>query len=464
MKYTDFIAQKLKANILSGFTISHDQLNSIMLPHQKDLVAIALKTGRYCIWADTGLGKALMGLEWSRHVCDRTNKPVLIVAPLGVAHQIVEVEAVKFGYEAKFIESDSDVFQGINVTNYEKLDRFDLSVFSGVVLDESSCLKSYQGKVRNFIIESFANTPYKLACSATPAPNDHTELGNQCEFVGALTMDEMLAEYFVHDGGSTQDWRLKKHAQDKFWQFVSSWAAYISNPAQLGYDGDAYVLPPIEYKEYIVGEWSDLTREGELLKHQATGLSEQREIRKLSINERCQKVLEIINQNPDESWLVWCETNDESALISKMVTGIVEVKGADPENHKKDSLIGFSKGEIKRLISKAKIAGFGMNFQICHNVIYVGLTHSHEQFYQSVRRVYRFGQTNTVNVHIIQHVLDGAIISNLQKKEKAAKELADSLTKKLMLGVAREQKDYCPTVTMKLPKWVQSVDVDEIAA
>jgi hypothetical protein len=454
MKYTDFIAQKLKTNISSGFVVTHDQLNPVMLPHQKDLVAIALKTGRYCIWADTGLGKALMGLEWSRHVCNHTNKPVLIVAPLGVAHQIVEVEAVKFGYEAKFIESDDDVFVGINVTNYEKLDRFDLSVFSGVVLDEASILKAQTGSTRNFIIQSFANTPYKLACSATPAPNDHTELGNQCEFVGALTMDEMLAEYFVHDGGSTQDWRLKKHAQDKFWQFVSSWAAYISNPAQLGYDGADYVLPPIEYKEYIVGNWSDLTKGDELLKHQATGLSEQREIRKLSIDERCEKVLEIINQDPDKSWLVWCETNDESALISKMVPDIIEVKGADSETHKKDALIGFGRGEIKRLVSKPKIAGFGMNLQVCHNVIYVGLTHSHEQFYQSVRRVYRFGQKNIVRVHIIQHVLDGAIIANLQKKEKAAQELADSLTKKLMLGTVRHSKDYTPTVTMRVPVWL----------
>lgn len=637
MKYTDFIQQKLKANILSGFTVDRTDLHPDLLPHQVDLVSVALKTGRYCIWADTGLGKAFMGLEWANHVCTYTNKPVLIVAPLGVAHQIAGVEAPKFGYEAVFIESDSDVIQGINVTNYEKLEKFDLSIFSGVVLDESSILKSTDGKTRQFIIDAFARTPYKLACSATPAPNDHMELGNQCEFVGALTMAEMLAEYFVHDAATTQKWRLKGHAEDRFWEFVSSWASYISNPAQLGYDGSAYILPPIEYHEHRVGSWDDLANAEELLRHQATGLSEQRGVRKKSLEERCQIAASIIESNPDVPWLIWCETNDESDLLSKLIPDVVEVTGSDSDTHKKDAALWFQKGQCtcnqiqnlpmgkntiekiekkdstsqkstgkntqkkeklittniiknikkggiedpqsneikttqieglnmppiqniepnalnrqsneaqwqreshgsnksmdlrtkdmmqslshsldcalsveknkqtsedigctlitaikqdksegccvqtatkgsensktksnflnqrcsicggtnktKRLVCKPKIFGFGMNFQQCSNVIYLGLTHSFEQYYQSIRRVYRFGQKNTVNVHVIQHVLEGAIIANLKRKEKQAEQLADSLSKKLCINLSGtfDRADYAPKTIMKLPEFL----------
>ena len=456
MKYTDFIQQKLKANILSGFTVDRTDLHPDLLPHQVDLVSIALNTGRYCIWADTGLGKAFMGLEWASHVCTYTNKPVLIVAPLGVAHQIAGVEAPKFGYEAVFIESDSDVIQGINVTNYEKLEKFDLSIFSGVVLDESSILKASGSKTRQFIIDAFAKTPYKLACSATPAPNDHIELGNQCEFVGALTCNEMLAEYFVHDGSSCQNWRLKGHAEDRFWEFVSSWASYISNPAQLGYDGSAYILPPIEYHEHKVGSWDDLANAEELLRHQATGLKEQRGVRKKSLEDRCRIAASIIESSPDVPWLIWCETNDESDWIAKNIPMMVEVKGADSDHHKKDALLGFARGDVQRLVTKPKIAGFGMNWQQCSNVIYLGLTHSFEQYYQSIRRVYRFGQKNTVNVHVIQHVLEGSIIANLKRKEKQAEQLADSLSKKLCINLSGtfDRADYAPKTTMKLPEFL----------
>lgn len=459
MKYSDFIAGKLASQQSSGFVVSKSQLHPHLLPHQRDLVQIALKVGRYCIWADTGLGKAFMGLEWASHVVHETGMPVLIVAPLGVAHQIAEVEAPKFGYRAIFLEShDKPNESGINVTNYEKLENFDLSVFSGVVLDESSILKSKDGKTRKFIIEAFSQTPYKLACSATPSPNDHMELGSQCEFVGALSMNEMLAEYFVHDGGSTQKWRLKKHAKNRFWEFVSSWASYISNPAQMGYDGSAYELPSIQYHEHLVGEWDDLAGNGELLRHQAVGLNEQRQVRKKSLIERCSKALEIVESNPHTPWLIWCETNDESKWIADNIPGIVEVKGADSDRHKKDALLGFACGNIQRLVTKPKIAGFGMNWQRCHNVIYIGLSHSFEQYYQSVRRVYRFGQDHPVNVHIIQHVLEGAIIANIKRKEKQASELTNQLSRKLMIEKSGEfiRTEYNPGVKMQLPSFLRS--------
>lgn len=457
MKYSEFIANKLASQQSSGFVVQESNLHPDLLPHQRDLVQIALKVGRYCIWADTGLGKAFMGLEWAAHVALHTQKPVLIVAPLGVAHQIAEIEAQKFGYTAQFIETQEDIKDGINVTNYEKLEKFDLSVFGGVVLDESSILKAKDGKTRQFIIDSFAETPYKLACSATPAPNDHMELGNQCEFVGSLSMNEMLAEYFIHDGAETQKWRLKGHAQDRFWEFVSSWASYISNPAQLGYDGSAYELPPINYHEYLVGEWDELAGNGELLRHQATGLKEQRQVRKKSMIERCSKALETINQNPETPWLIWCETNEESKWIADNVPGIIEVKGADSDRHKKDALLGFARGEIQRLVTKPKIAGFGMNWQRCHNVIYIGLSHSFEQYYQSIRRVYRFGQNKPVNVYIIQHVLEGAIVANIKRKEKQAAELADQLTQKLMLDRAGtfDRTEYNPKLKMQLPVFLK---------
>lgn len=456
MSYKNFIQAKLKHQVVSGFEIDDSKLNAQLMPHQKDLVKMALKKGRYCIWADTGLGKAFMGLEWAKHVIDKTSMPVLIVAPLGVAHQISNIEAIKFGYKAKFIEEDADVEKIICVTNYEKLDRFNLSVFGGVVLDESSILKSKDGKTRRFIIDAFSRTPYKLACSATPAPNDHIELGNQCEFVGALTMDEMLAEYFVHDGGKARDWRLKGHAQNKFWEFVGGWAAYISNPSQMGYDGSAYILPELIYHEHKIGKWDDIKSENEFIKHQANGLAEQRQLRNLSMEVRCQKAFEIVESDPSKIWLIWCETNNESDLLSRIIPNSVEVKGSDSDEHKKQSMLAFATGDIPVLITKPKIAGFGMNWQICSNVIYVGLTHSFEQYYQSIRRVYRFGQDKSVNVHIIQHVLEGAIVSNLKRKEQKAQEMNNELSDKLNFSSTyKRNDDYNPLTQMTIPEWLK---------
>jgi DNA modification methylase len=435
MRYEDFLEQKKVRVEPSGFELHDDQLPTFLFDYQKYIVRMSLAKGKFAIFAGTGLGKTAMQLSWAIAVFNQTNRPVLILAPLAVAKQTAFDESKKFGIDVQYCETQEDVINGINITNYEKLGHFTTDSFVGIVLDESSILKSFTGAIRTQLIECFADTPYRLACSATPSPNDHMELGNHAEFLGIMTRVEMLAQYFIHDGGDTSKWRLKKHGKEPFWQWLASWSVMLQKPSDLGFSDDNYRLPPLnQYQIYIE---AGIKRDGELFSLQATGLLEQRQIKKQTLPHRVKAIADLVNQS-SEQWIVWCETNDESAELTKAIVDAVEVKGADSEKHKEQAAIDFAHGSIRVLVSKAAIYGFGMNWQNCHNVAFVGMSNSFELTYQSIRRCYRFGQTQPVNVYFAVTDSCGAIVQNMERKAQQFDEMLSQLIRHMGQGDRRQ--------------------------
>jgi superfamily II DNA or RNA helicase len=449
--YGAFLRRKQQTAIPTGFD-SGDFI-APLFPFQRDIVTMACRVGKFCIWADCGMGKTAMQLEWAHQVHQHTGGNVLILAPLAVAHQTVR-EGDKFGIPCSFAATQSDVRPGITITNYEKLAHFDASSFDGVVLDESSILKAYTGKIRNQIISSFAATPYRLACSATPAPNDHMELGNHAEFIGVMTRTEMLAMFFVHDGGDTSKWRLKGHATSKFWEWVCSWAVTIRKPSDLGYKDDDFVLPPLEIRDCTVEtpRQAATADDGQmaLFAMEARTLNDQRRVRKDSLSLRVDAAAALANDNA-EQWLIWCDLNDESKALTAAIDGAVEVSGSDSDDHKRQAAIDFQDGKIRVLVSKPSIFGFGLNFQGCHNVAFVGLSHSYEAFYQAIRRCWRFGQQQPVNAHIIYDVAEGRVIDNIRRKEADSIAMAESMVtimkQTTMEHLKKIQRQVAPHVT-----------------
>lgn len=449
MKYIEFLNNKKFVLESSGFEVDKSVLNPKLFDYEKDIVRWALAKGRAAIFADCGLGKTAMQLEWAFQVSKHTGGKVLILAPLAVAPQ-TRKEGQKFGIDAVVVEQQEET-NSISITNYEKLERFTANEFAGIVLDESSILKSFTGKVRTAIIDNFANVPYKLACTATPSPNDYMELGNHSEFLGVMTRAEMLSMFFVHDGGETSKWRLKGHAESVFWQWMASWSVFISNPRDLGYEIEGFDLPPLNVQQIIV--------DGNEPVMESLTLTERRQARKDSLDKRCEAAAELVNDS-SEQWLVWCDLNDESAKLHELIAGSVEVKGSDKPEYKRDSMLGFSDEKIKCLVTKPKIAGFGMNWQNCHNMIFVGLSDSYEAYYQAVRRCWRFGQEKPVNVYIIISAKEGCVKENIEQKQakddrmkRQMIELTKEITKKELKRTCRISTPYKPAVEMELPEW-----------
>jgi superfamily II DNA or RNA helicase len=450
MQYKDFINSKSKTFENTGIDVNKNTLNSNMFEFQKDIVRWALKKGRAAIFAECGLGKTLMQLEWANQIHKATGGKILILAPLAVAPQTKE-EGEKFGILVNICESQDDVTNGINITNYEKIDKFIGSSFEAVVLDESSILKSFTSSTRNKLIDNFSRVPFRLACTATPAPNDYMELGNHSEFLGVMTRAEMLSMYFVHDGGNTAKWRLKGHAEDVFWNWMASWAVFIDNPKNLDYEVEEYDLPKLNISEIIV--------DGDEVTTETLTLTQRRQARKESLELRCKAAADLVNSS-DEQWLVWCDLNDESAMLKSLINKAVEIKGSDKATHKTGSMLNFSDNLIKCLVTKPSIAGFGMNWQQCHNMIFVGLSDSYEKYYQAVRRCYRFGQEKEVNVYIIISAKEGAVKANIERKQEDAKKMQDAMikltkkvTKKELQVTTRIMTEYVPKVKMLLPNW-----------
>lgn len=451
MNYSAFLASKSTACPPVGFDPS--DFTAPLFPFQRDIVTMACRVGRFCIWADCGMGKTAMQLEWAAQVCRHTGGNVLILAPLAVSHQTVR-EGQKFGIACQFASTQADVQPGITITNYEKLGHFDPASFQGVVLDESSILKAYTGKIRNQIIESFAQTPFRLACSATPAPNDHMELGNHAEFVGVMTRTEMLAMFFVHDGGDTSKWRLKGHAVSKFWEWVCSWAVTIRKPSDLGYEDGSFILPDMLIQDCTVETPRDAATDDAgqmaLFAMEARTLSDQRHVRKASLDLRVAAAATLANSNT-EQWLIWCDLNDESKALTAAIDGAVEVSGSDSDDHKRQAAIDFQDGKIRVLVSKPRIFGFGLNFQRCHNVAFVGLSHSYEAFYQAIRRCWRFGQQQPVNAHIIYDVAEGRVIDNIRRKEADSIAMAENMVaimkQSTMEQLKKIQRQVAPHIT-----------------
>ena len=443
MSYSDFLASKAVTAVPTGI-INPAEPAAQLFDFQRDIVKWALRRGRAAIFADCGMGKTPMQLSWA----DQVPGKVLILAPLAVAPQTVR-EGQKFGIDVTYSRVPCDA--RITITNYEMLDHFSPADYTGVVLDESSILKSYDGKFRSQIIESFAATPFKLACTATPAPNDHMELGNHAEFMGVLTRTEMLSTFFVHDGGDTSKWRLKGHAERDFWRWLCSWAVMIRKPSDLGYDDGGFILPALNMHPHIIQ--AEHTPDGALFATEATTLQERQQARKLTTEERCAAVAKIVATRPDEPWLIWCNLNVESQTVTALVPGAVELTGSDRPEDKESRMLGFSDGQPRILVTKPSIAGFGMNWQHCRNVVFLGLSDSYEQFYQAVRRCWRFGQTRPVDCHIVTSDLEGAVVQNINRKEQDAARMAEEMVSHMhdlneaeIRGTVRTADDYHTSV------------------
>ena len=397
MNYEHFLESKKKNRINSGFDIDEAEINENLFPFQKYCVKRALKSGRFAFFEDCGLGKTIQQLEWAKFVVKHTKKPVIIIAPLAVVGQTIQ-EGVKFGYDVFEYTDKSSVSENIFITNYDNIDNVFCGNFSGVVLDESSILKNFDGKTKQKIIESFKDTPYKLACTATPSPNDTMELCNHAEFLNVMGRNEMLAMYFVHDGGSTSSWRLKGHAEQPFWDFVSTWAVMLCDPSDIGFDGSNYILPKLNIIERIVE--TKKRDNGMLFNDVAVSATSYHAELRNTIEERLDEVVEIANGS-NKTFLIWIGHDEEGKYLRDRIPGAVEVKGSDTKSFKKDKLMGFGKGEFRVLITKLKIAQFGLNYQNCSNQIFAALDFSFESTYQGIRRSYRFGQKEDVNIFLV---------------------------------------------------------------
>lgn len=420
--YLDFLQTKQKTHILSGFDVDEKQLNNKMFDFQKFIVKRALKAGKYAIFADCGLGKTLMQLEWANQVSKETKSKVLILAPLAVVRQTIQ-EGLKFGID----------MANIDVQNYEQLDNIDCSIYSGIVLDESSILKNFEGATKKQIIDNFISTPYKLACTATPSPNDPMELGNHSEFLDVMSRNEMLAMYFVHDGGETAKWRLKGHAVKMFYQFVGSWAIMLNKPMDIGFEMIGYDLPKLNLLENQIK--TTKRDNGSLFNDaiiSATNFNAELRLTKI---ERLDEVVKLVNAKPDENFIIWIKQNEEGEMLKKLIPDAVEVKGSDSNEWKKDKLLGFANNEFRVLVTKTKIASFGMNYQNCRNQIFASLDFSFEGLYQAIRRSYRFGQKNEVNIYLITTDTMANVKQAIDTKQKQFEIMQDEMAKAVNLNL-----------------------------
>jgi superfamily II DNA or RNA helicase len=440
MKYKNFINSKKKIHIESGF--DSESLNDLLFDWQKKTVSIALKKGRFALFMDCGLGKTFMQLEWAYRVSKHTKGKVLILAPLAVVGQ-TKREAKKFGVN----------IDDIDIINFDQIKNINAQKYIGVVLDESSILKGRDGKLSRLIIESFKGHRYKLACTATPSPNDHMELGQHSEFLGSMSYLEMLAMFFVHDAGQTQKWRLRKHATDAFWKYVCTWSMSLDDPKRIDISQEGYNLPDIEYIEHIIPVANNT---GNLFGDVAVSATDLHKDLKRSLNERIKKTVELINSS-NENWIVWALRNNEAELLNKKIDDAVNVQGSDNPKYKADKLNGFSNDEFRVLITKTSIASFGMNFQNCHNMVFCSYDFKFEQFYQAVRRCYRFGQKQKVKVHIMVPESQKNVRKSILKKQKNHKKMIEEMSKYSSQSDYTNLSDYKAKVestTVKTDRYV----------
>lgn len=424
MNYHEFLSTKERLPSFSGVSVECEDIHSKLFDFQKAIVKWACRKGRAAIFATTGMGKTFMQLEWARIMGETS----LIVAPLCVAKQTIH-EAGKIGISVRFVRRQEDILPGLNITNYEMLEHFTGNV-DAVVLDESSILKSLSGKTKRKLIDIFRDTKFKLCCTATPAPNDFTELGNHAEFLGIMKHVEMLATYFVNDPKFPAKWRMKGHAKEAFYRWLASWAVAINNPSDLGFDGSRFVLPPLNINPVIIE--SGIKRDGELFFTGLHGIQDRSAIRKATVDERITAVADMVRNSNDSQWICWCGLNDEANKLTRELNGVaVNVQGSDSIESKEAAIEGFLDGSIKVLVTKPKIAGFGMNFQNAKNMAFVGLSDSYEQYFQCIRRAWRYGQDSPVNVHVILTDAERDIYRNILRKEADANTMSEELVKNI---------------------------------
>lgn len=458
--YHQFLSRKRLSAPSVGFDLPPSALNPQAKDWQALIASWAIRRGRAGIFPDTGLGKTLIELMIGQAVYEHTGGNFLILCPLAVSRQTL-MEARKFGIAApvNVAPYQDGVQPGITITNYEKLHKFDASQFVGVALDEGSILKSIDGKTRDKLIETFQLTPYRFALTATPSPNDIMEIGSYAEFLGIMTRAEMLAMFFTHDGGETAKWRLKGHAEKRFFEWMASWAVMLRKPSDIGFDDTGYDLPPLTIHEHVVD--SAKVADGFLFQMEARTLGEQRAARRETINDRVSLLAELANANPREPWITWCNLNDESTMAAKAVHGSVEITGSQPDYVKEQSLIDFTDGTYRSIVTKPSIAGFGLNWQHCNKMAFLGLSHSWEQYKQAICRIYRFGQLRPCDIHIIVSDRDGAIVENIRRKQIEAERLMagmvdamGDLTRQEIGSAARDVTEYKPQLKMEIPKWL----------
>jgi superfamily II DNA or RNA helicase len=455
--YHNFLEHKKFIMPAAGIKVNPDEVNSQLFEFERDIVLWALQKGKSAIFAGTGLGKTLMQSEWANILVKHGIDKIIILAPLAVSQQTVR-EAEKFSIKITLCREPEDVQPGINITNYERMDKFDMSQFGGVVLDESSIIKGVTSKTKESIIETFKYTPYKLACTATPAPNDHVELGNHSEFLGVMSSVEMLSMFFVHDGGDTSKWRLKGHAVKDYWQWVASWAVMLTKPSDLGYEDDRYNLPPLRIHQITVKVAAPTES---LFAVEAQTLQERQAARRDSIDDRVKACADIVNMS-DEPWLIWCNLNSEQDALKKLFgKNCVSIQGSTPPDEKIKLEELWRKGEVPILVSKPVVFGYGMNWQHCSKMAFVGLSDSFEQFYQAVRRSWRFGQVNPVDVYVFTAETEGAVVANIERKERDFEVMlsgmiaaTQEITRKNIRGTEKETIEYNPKERMILPSWI----------
>lgn len=454
-KYRDFIAGRQRIDMSMGLTPM--SLNDHMKEHQRKAVTFALERGAAALFLDTGLGKSLSELEWSRQVAEETRKPVLLLTPLAVAGQMVR-EGRKFGIDARQIRTQEEVGSGIMVANYERLPKLDPSAFGGVVLDESSILKSFAGRTRNMLMAAFDGVKYKLAATATPSPNDHMELGNHAEFLGVMRQQEMLSQWFINDTSTaSQEWRLKGHAVEDFWSWVASWSRCATLPSDLGGDDTGYILPNIDRRIHVVAaDRQQDVDQGMLFRIPEMSATSFHKEKRLTIKERCEKAAELATH--DKPVTVWCETNEESAILADMIPDAIEVRGDQKPEEKERRLLGFADGHWRAMVTKPKLAGFGVNWQHCAHAVFASISFSYEQHYQAVRRSHRFGQTERVRNDIViadtEDVIWQAINVKGKKHDEMKRRMSDAMSKAQNGGSVRTVYDR--PLDLAFPEWIKS--------
>lgn len=453
-EYRDYIASRATLAQMQGFDAK--PINSMAKAHQIAALEFALKRGKSAAFLDTGLGKSFIELEWARQISEETRKPVLILTPLAVAGQMVR-EGIKFGIEARQIREQHEVSNGVMVANYERLPKLDPTSFGGVVLDESSILKSFAGRTRNLLMEAFDGLNFKLAATATPSPNDHMELGNHAEFLGVMRQQEMLSKWFINDTSTaSQEWRLKGHAQEDFWSWVASWSRCATLPSDLGGDDAGYVLPDIDRRIHQVEADRMADAEQEMLfripELSATSFHKEK---RLTMQDRCQRAADLANH--DKPVTIWCETNEESEMLTSMIDDAIEVRGDQKPEEKEARLLGFADGKYRAIVTKPKLAGFGVNWQHCAHAVFASISFSYEQHYQAVRRSHRFGQKERVRNDIViadtEAAIWRAIHGKAEKHEEMKRKMSEAM--KRAQSNADTRVKYDRPLDLAFPEWIK---------
>lgn len=459
--YLELIDAKRIAFIPRGMT-DVPALSPALKDHQRHAVEFALRAGCAALFLDTGLGKTLCALEWGRVVVEHTGRPVLMLAPLAVAAQH-EREAVKFGIDAMSVREPDQIDSArIYITNYDRLAKFDPDQFAGVILDESSIIKSFSGQTTKAIIAAFKHTPFKLCCTATPAPNDHAELGQHSEFLGVMSQSQMLTRWFLHDSADTGTWKMKGHAVKDFWNWVASWARCVSKPSDLGFSDDGYNLPALNMQRHIVeadrsiDTGAEKDGQARLFRMPDTSATSIHREKRMTTDARADVIAALVAKEPDEAWVIWCDTDYEADALASRIPGAVEVRGSMPPELKEANLTAFSTGQARVIITKPSIAGFGLNWQHAARMAFVGLSFSYESFYQAVRRCWRFGQARPVDVHVACADTEESIWQIVSRKAGDHNAMKTEMTAAMSRASRSvpEQAPYQPAKPLTLPKWI----------